>query len=119
MSEITEWVRVNLERLKSIFEYDNYRTYLKDVYEFHKKSNKKYSYRYFARMAGFQSSNFMMLVIDGKRNLALPSIEMFAKALKLNKEDADYFRNLVLFNQAGTFEEKDAYALELLKSARV
>ncbi|MGE0764051.1 MAG: TIGR02147 family protein [Bdellovibrionales bacterium] len=105
-----------MDRLKSIFEYDNYRAFLKDVYETNKKANKKYSYRFFAKLAGFQSSNFLMLVIDGKRNLALPSIEQFAKALKLNKEEGLYFKNLVLFNQASTVEEKDSYAKELLQS---
>jgi uncharacterized protein (TIGR02147 family) len=101
---------------KTIFEYDNYRVFLKDIYESQKKKDKKYSYRFFAKLAGFQSSNFMMLVIDGKRNLALPSIEKFAKALRLNKEEAEFFKNLVLFNQATTIEEKDDYAAELLKS---
>lgn len=105
-----------MDRLKTVFEYNNFREFLGDFYEYNKKLNKKFSYRYFARIAGFQSSNFLMLVIDGKRNLALPSIEMFAKALKLNKEESEYFKNLVLFNQSTTIEEKDAYALELLKS---
>jgi uncharacterized protein (TIGR02147 family) len=101
---------------KTIFEYDDYRVYLNDLYARSKKENSKFSYRYFSRLAGFQSPNFLKRVMDGERNLTLPSIEKFAKALKLNKEEASFFRNLVLLNQAKSSEEKQTYAELLLKS---
>lgn len=101
--------------MKSIFEYDNYRQYLKDFYEHSKARDKKFSFRYFARLAGFQSPNFLKLVMDEHRNLALPGIEKCARALKLNIEETFFFRNLVLFNQATTLEEKEAYTAELLR----
>src|SRR5687767_5975132 len=101
---------------KSVFEYDNYRVFLKDVYEHARKLDKKYSYRYFAKIAGFQTSNFMMLVIKGQRNLTKDSAEKFAKGLKLSKEEKEFFKNLVFFNQASNHEEKSHYAEQLLKS---
>jgi uncharacterized protein (TIGR02147 family) len=101
---------------KSIFEYDDYRAYLRDLYARSKAENSKFSFRYFSRLAGFQSPNFLKRVMDGERNLTLLSIEKFAKALKLNKDESFFFRNLVLLNQSRSTEEKQAYAEQLLKS---
>lgn len=99
-----------------IFEYDNYRKYLKDLYFSLKSNGGKFSFRYFSRLAGFRSPNFLKLVMEGERNISPESIDKFAKALKLNKPEAAFFRNLVLLNQAQTVEEKKFYAEQLLAS---
>jgi uncharacterized protein (TIGR02147 family) len=101
--------------MKNIFEYQDYREYLRDVYAFQKANNKYFSFRYFAKLAGFKAGNVLKLVIDGKQNIASYSIEKFTKALKLNKEESLFFRNLVLFNQATNSQERQAYAQELMK----
>ncbi|MEZ0392852.1 MAG: TIGR02147 family protein [Pseudobdellovibrionaceae bacterium] len=102
--------------LKSIFEYDHYRNYLRDFYFYSKATNKRFSYRYFARIGGFKSGNVLKVLIDGKVNLSLNSIEKFCKALKFNKEESLFFKNLVLFNQATSTEEKEIHSKELLRS---
>src|SRR3989338_9919808 len=86
----------------NIFEYDNYRSFLKDLYALLKQEKSAFSFRFFSRQAGFRSPNFLKLVMEGKRNLSPESIEKFAKGLKLNKNEADFFRRLVLLNQATT-----------------
>jgi uncharacterized protein (TIGR02147 family) len=101
---------------KRIFEFDNYRKYLKYFYECSKEENGKFSLRYFSRIAGFKSHSVLRQVMEGQRNLAAPSIAKFTMALKLNREEAEYFRNLVLFNQATSTEEKQIYAEEILRS---
>lgn len=53
--------------------------------------------------------------MDGQSNLSRVTIEKFAKALKLTKDESEFFRNLVLFNQATASEEKRHYAEEILK----
>ncbi len=53
----------------SVFEYDNYREFLRDSYEYLKAANPKYSYRYFSKSAGFKSSSVMKMIMDGKRNM--------------------------------------------------
>ena len=98
-----------------IFEYDNYRTYLKDLYALYKKTKPHFSYRYFSQKAGFRSPNFLKLVIEGKRNLSPESIEKFTKALKLGKKEAEFFRVLVCLNQARTVGEKKVYAEQLMQ----
>jgi uncharacterized protein (TIGR02147 family) len=103
---------------KTVFEYDNYRDYLRDFYVFAKAQNKKFSYRYFARVAGIGSPSFLKHVIDGERNLTEPVIQKFVHALKLTKQEADFFASLVLLNQAKSNEEKELYAQELLGNKR-
>jgi uncharacterized protein (TIGR02147 family) len=99
-----------------VFEYDNYRAYLKDLYGFYKKTKPQFSYRYFSQKAGFRSPNFLKLVIEGKRNLSPESIERFTRALKLNKKETEFFRILVHLNQARTIGEKKLYAEQLMQS---
>lgn len=101
----------------NLFEYDNYRTYLGDLYAYLKKEKRHFSFRYFSKVAGFESPNFLQLVIKGKRSLSGDSIEKFTKALKLNKSESEFFRNLVSFNQAKTTEEKQHFATQVFKSA--
>jgi uncharacterized protein (TIGR02147 family) len=101
---------------KSLFEYDNYRTYLKDVYLEAKTRDRKYSFQYFAKLFGFSSTSFFKHVIDGHRNLSPESIGRVAAALRLNKEETSHFRNLVMFNQAKSTEEKETYSLEIMRS---
>jgi len=102
----------------NIFEYENYREYLKDMYQALKKSRRAFSFRYFAREAGLSSPSFLRYVMEGKRNLTAKSIPKFAKALKLNQQEAEFFENLVNFNQAETSEEKTTYFERMTRSRR-
>lgn len=98
-----------------IFEYDNYRVFLKELYTSLKQTKPQFSYRYFSQKAGFRSPNFLQLVIEGKRNLSAESIEKFIHALKLNRREGDYFRILVHLNQAKTIDERKLYAEQLMR----
>ena len=100
----------------NIYEYDNYRKWLKDLYEFYKSTTSYFSYRYFAKRAGFTSPNYLKLVIEGDRNLSFESVKKFEFALKLTQNESKYFRSLVGFNQAKKFSEKSKHAQSLLRS---
>jgi len=89
-----------------IFSYVNYRQYLQDYYDAAKRSSQVFSFRYFARKAGYASPNFLKLVINGDRNLGPESIGKFAKALGLNPEEKRFFESLVIFDQAKSQSEK-------------
>ncbi len=99
----------------NLFEYNNYRTYLKDLYLHLKNQTGYFSYRYFSKAAGFRSPNFLKLVIDGERNLSAESIERFVRPFKFNKKEFEFFRALVNLNQATTVEEKRHHAEQLFK----
>lgn len=91
----------------SVYEYLDYRAFMRDHYAAKKAENAKFSFRYFARRAGFTSSNFMKLVMDGERNLGATAVERVAAAMKLEQEDADFFSLLVAMNQAQTVAERN------------
>jgi len=105
-----------MEKARSIYDYNDYRAYLKDLYLDAKSKGRKYSFGYFSKLLGFSSKSFFKHVIDGHRNLSEESIERFCKALKLNRDESSYFKNLVLFNQATTSEEKMAFSREIFRS---
>lgn len=102
----------------SVFEYRDYRVFLKDWYRTAKQSRGSYSYRTFAKKAGFHSSNFMMLVIQGKRNLTEESLKKFLVGMNLNKQEQEFFRNLVFCNQSETHEDKIFYYQRLVLSKK-
>lgn len=102
--------------IPNVFEYDDYRLFLDHAYHAMKARDKKFSFRYFARVAGFKAHSFLRLVIQGKSNLSPDSIDKIAKAFKFNPEETRFFRNLVHLNQATTTEEKHHFAKAILKS---
>lgn len=95
--------------MKTIFEFIDYRKFLAWYYKEKRSTFRHFSFRFFARKAGISSPSFLKHVIDGKRNLTRPVIEKFCTALALNRKEAIYFRNMVLFNQAKTSEEKQEH----------
>ena len=96
-----------MSALPSVYEYVDYRAFMRDHYTECKKVLPHYSFRFLARRAGFTSSNFIKLVMDGQRNLGPQAIEKVAKALKLDEEGAQFFETLVNLNQAPTVAERN------------
>jgi uncharacterized protein (TIGR02147 family) len=92
-----------------IFDYEDYRLFLKDFYDYSKKTNKNFSHRYFALKAGYSSSGFLHLIIEGKRNLSRKSVPKFARAIELNIKEQIFFDALVSFNQSKEAESKEFY----------
>jgi uncharacterized protein (TIGR02147 family) len=59
------------------------------------------------------------MVMQGKRNLTEDSLIKFAAGLELNKQEEEYFRNLVFLNQAQTPDIKNSYLKQMLRSKKV
>ena len=102
----------------SVYDYIDYRRFLKDSFLDQKAKRPSFSFRSFNRRAGIKSSGFLTLVIDGKRNLAEDGIRMLAKGFELAEPEERYFEILVRFNQAKTHEEKDRYFRELSQNKK-
>ncbi len=90
-----------------VFQYLDYRAFLRDWYRANNQDGRTLSYRAFARRAGLRSPNYLKLVMDGDRNLSPSMGEQFAKAIGLEGDSASYFVDLVLFNQAATQRERN------------
>jgi uncharacterized protein (TIGR02147 family) len=106
-----------MDKLKSvsIYDYTDYRLYLRDYYEEQKTKNPAFSYRYFARKAGFNSSGLYKDIVDGRTGITRSLILRFATAMKLSPKQQEYFETLVYFNEAKTVEEKKLYFERLMK----
>lgn len=102
----------------SVFDFPDYRQYLQAFFQESKSEKKYFSYRYFARHAGFGSQSYLKMIMDGQRNLKASSIKKIVQALDLSKKEAEYFETLVLYDQAQTSADKDHYLsrLSLLRS---
>lgn len=102
----------------NIFEYYDYRQFLKDLVEYERKRNPVFSNRYIVQKAGFKSPTALKHVIDGKRNLSLESGNRFASAFKIEGIKRHYFLTLVLFNQTESLSEREKYLKELVELKR-
>jgi uncharacterized protein (TIGR02147 family) len=100
-----------------VLQYTNFRVYLRDYYEYKKKTQPAFSLRFFAEKAGLSSHAHLKLTIDGKRNITKSTVTKLIHGLGLIKQRAAYFENLVFFNQATDDEEKKVYYEQLVKAS--
>ncbi|MBN2037485.1 MAG: TIGR02147 family protein [Chitinispirillaceae bacterium] len=100
--------------LKSIFEYLDYREYLKDHYETNKARNSFFSLRYISSKAGLDPS-FYLKVLQKQIHLSLKSLPRLIGFLNLNKKETDYFTLLVRFNRARHKDEMKLYFEKIIE----
>jgi uncharacterized protein (TIGR02147 family) len=106
----------NTKTEPDVLHYSNYRTYLADYYEYKKAESPIFSHRFFAKKAGIPSPNYLKLVMDGKRNLTKKSLVKFSVALGLKGLRAEFFENLVFFNQSDALAERNVYYGNILRT---
>ena len=96
--------------MKPITEYNDYRRCMQDFYDERKRTS-SFTWREFARLAGFTSPTYLKLVCEGKSSLSELGIERVASAMNLGGFECAYFRYLVRYNQAKDDEtKKNAFA---------
>lgn len=100
-----------------VFNYTNYRDYLSDYVQTSKADKTSFSFRNFSLRAEISSPSHLLMVIQGKRNLTLESIDKFIKGLGLKGKEKDFFKSLVLFNQEKDPVKKVSH-LEQIKKIR-
>jgi uncharacterized protein (TIGR02147 family) len=91
----------------NVFSYGDYRAFLADAYAYEKAARYGFSVRVFARRAGIRSSNYLRLVIDGKRNLSRAMAARFAQGVGLRGAEAEFFGELVDYGQAASAPERN------------
>ncbi|QQS03505.1 MAG: TIGR02147 family protein [Fibrobacterota bacterium] len=100
-----------------LFEYFEYRLWLRDAYEARKSRNPAFSHRYIAGKAGFGSSGTFARILDGSRNLSMDGAMALSRVFGLNRAEKEYFEHLVLHNQAEGEAER-RFFLEKLAAVR-
>lgn len=97
-----------------VFAFLDHREFLRRWYEWKKSSSRGFSYRSFARKAGFSSMSFLRDVIEGRRNVSEDSVEKFVGAIGLVADAASYFRELVRYNRETDPEKRSQSFRNLL-----
>lgn len=101
-----------------VFRYRDYRSFLREYYQLRKEHRGGYSLRAFSRGTGLRSPNYLKLVMDGDRNLTPSMALRFAEGCGLSGEAAEYFCELVAFNQARVARERELHFERLTRFSR-
>jgi uncharacterized protein (TIGR02147 family) len=108
-----------MDMRNKIYDFLDYRKFLKEYYEYLKNQDKKFSQRYFALKLGVKSTGFVSEIINGKRNLSQKNILQWFKVAGFDKDQSNYFEYLVHFNQATDLIEKDYWLQKMMECKRV
>ena len=98
-----------LPKAVTVFDYTDYREYLRDKFSETKSKTSGFTYRFIAEQAGFRSPGFLTQVLQGKSNLTEAMARKIANAIGLSKMEVRYFCHLVGFTQAKSHENKRKY----------
>lgn len=92
-----------------IFNYGDWRLFLKDTIQWHKDTDPKFSFRNFCQQAGQKSHAYVHKLINGEGTLTLNLASLLAYALKLNVSQTNKFLQLVLGDDATVFEHTSGH----------
>jgi uncharacterized protein (TIGR02147 family) len=104
-----------MKPLPQLFEYLDYRKFLADFYDAKKRLNPLYSYRVFARKAGFNNQGFFIDVVKRRKKLSDNAVKKMIRGLGLTDEEAKYFTYLVKYDQAKNGDERDLLLKKLIE----
>lgn len=97
-----------------ILNFEDFRHYLKAAVE-DLRARGQFSYRKFSAHAGFSSPNFLLLLIQGERNLSAEGAAKLGMAFGLKGLRLQFFKALVQFNQSTTPQQRFEHSQSLLK----
>jgi len=99
--------------MKSLFEYLDYRDYLKDFYDERKSEHAYFSYRLFGSKIDLDSS-YLAKVLIKDRHIAEKTIKKVIEYCGFCGKEAEYFESLVHFVKAKTLRESKYFFEKLL-----
>ena len=104
--------------MKSVIDYKDYREYVLDYY-LERKRTSAFTWREFAKVAGFASGSYLKLVCDGKTRLREEGAKKTALAMGLLGFEYDYFLLMVRYESAKSDRDKQKCfeEMEALSSA--
>jgi uncharacterized protein (TIGR02147 family) len=101
-----------------IFEYTDFRDYLKAFLADAKLGNPVFSHRFLAQKLGLSTPNLILLIVKGQRNLTSTVRFKLSDFMKHTRKEALYFEHMVAFAQAKTHEERNAQYASMLNLKR-
>lgn len=81
--------------MKTIYNYTDYRTFLKEYLKMKQAKNSSFSLGAWAKRLQMSSTAVLSNIIKGRKNLGKKSLERFNKYFDFDKSEEEYFKNLV------------------------
>jgi uncharacterized protein (TIGR02147 family) len=103
--------------MNTIFDYLEYRDFLRDHYNYHKNNHRFFSFRYISGKTGLDAS-FYVKVLNKQKHIADKAIPTLINFLHFNRQEGDYFSLLVKFNKAKQNDQEMFYFEKLLALRR-
>ncbi len=97
-----------------IYNYTDYRAFLKDALQELKERDTRYSHRFVLARLGVKSSGWLADVLGGRRNIARDHVTGFSNVFALEPREELYLETLVQYGQARTIAEKKRVYEKLL-----
>lgn len=97
-----------------VFEYMDFREFLRDSYEARKKHSAFFSYRYIAGKLGVDSGT-LSRILKGERKLDPEVAGRLARIFGLDAQEQQFFESLVLYGQAKSLTEKNHFLEKLFR----
>ncbi|MCK5808437.1 TIGR02147 family protein [bacterium] len=102
----------------NVFNFVNYKTFFKTVYEDLKFHDSHFSYRTIQKLAGFShNSNHFWQILEGRRPISESAAMKYGKVFGLNTRELKYLKLMVKFDLAKNDSEKNK-VLEAMKKFR-
>jgi uncharacterized protein (TIGR02147 family) len=101
----------------SLFNYLDYRQYLRAIFEEKKRENPGFSHRSLTEKLSLQAPGHMLFIMQGKRRLTSSIALRLASYLKFSKKESRYLLSLIRYSDAKTPAEKQ-YAFEEMQQLR-
>ena len=93
--EVVDLLTPEESMLPSVFEFQNYRQYLKAYLDFRKKIDSRYTVAKMAGQMGFSSHAGLAMILSGQRELRSPYIEKFCQMVDFKIKERLYFEALL------------------------
>jgi len=90
----------------SIYDYTDFRAYLRDLQKEHKAADLHFSYRYIARRLGVSSATVWDNILHGRNRLTPRLLAKTVEMFGLSTEEAEYLKLLVGLSQARSDDER-------------
>jgi uncharacterized protein (TIGR02147 family) len=97
-----------------LFDYLDYREYLRDLFDEKKRNNPGFSHRMLMNKLSLQAPGHILFVMQGKRRLTSAVAMQLAGYLKFSKREQRYLMALISYSDAKTTAEKQFAFEELL-----
>ena len=92
-----------------IFEYTDFRKYLRELYAHRKAASPSFSYRFIAQKAGISSPSFIGKIFSGDSNISHQTLLRLVEVFQLAGPEAEYFELMVNYDHARTESDKRHY----------